>query len=110
MKNQLLYKAARQITPTGVPSLFWFMLGTEVHHPRLEMLPANLTVRCASWIATANYQKGEAKVMDDTHVCSEETCQRIAHSGFVTKPRKMHCLLAFVGMTCFEIIHSQTEQ
>ena len=79
--------------------------GTEVHRAR----NAPSKTRCAVCKLDCNYeQKGETGVMDSTHVCSEVACHRMAHGGFVAKMRKMHCLPAFIGMTCFEIIHSQT--
>jgi len=77
--------------------------GTEVHRPR----NAPTKSRCAVCKLDCNYeQKGEAGVMDNTHVCSELNCDRIAHSGLVTKTRKIHTMEVFTSMTCFEIMHS----
>jgi len=44
--------------------------------------------------------------MENTHVCSEQSCERTAHSGFLSNPRKTHSLPIFAGMTCFEMLHS----
>ena len=79
------------------------VFGTEVHRPQ----NAPTKSRCAVCKLDCNYQqKGETGVMDNTHVCSESSCHRIAHSGFVATKQKIHLIDAFVGMTCFEILHS----
>jgi len=67
----------------------------------LKMLRANCDVLFANSIG-----KGEAGVMENTHVCSEQSCERTAHSGFLSNPRKTHSLPIFAGMTCFEMLHS----
>jgi len=78
-------------------------IGAQVHRP--QNVPSKS--RCAVCKLDSNCAgKGEAGVMENTHVCSEQSCERMAHSGFLSKPRKIHSLSLFAGMTCFEMLHS----
>jgi len=64
--------------------------------------------RCVVCKLDANLaRRGETGVMDNTHTCTQNDCDRIAHFGFLAEPRKVHRMEFFKGMTCFEIVHSK---
>jgi len=78
-------------------------IGREVHRP----VQAPQRSRCVVCRLDCNYErKGEQGVMENTCCCTLPSCERIGHTSFLLKPRKIHEVSAFVGMTCFEILHS----
>jgi len=77
--------------------------GREVHRP----VQAPKRSRCVVCRLDCNYErKGEQGVMENTCSCTQPNCERIGHNSFLLTPRKIHEVSAFVGMTCFEILHS----
>jgi len=77
--------------------------GLEVHRP----VQAPKRSRCDVCKLDSNYDRSGSGVMDNTCSCALPSCQRIGHNGFLQIPRKMHQVSAFLGMTCFETLHSQ---
>jgi len=69
--------------------------GLEVHRPA----QAPKRSRCAVCKLDSN--------CDWSGSCALQSCQRIGHNGFLQIPRKMHQVSAFLGMTCFEMLHSE---
>ena len=76
--------------------------GVAVH----QAVQAPKRSRCAVCKLDQNFNGVGAGVMDNTSSCTLPDCQRIAHHSFLQQPRKIHQVPAFVGMTCYEILHS----
>jgi len=76
--------------------------GVDIHRP----IQAPKRSRCAVCKLDSNYDRSGSGVMDNTCSCTLPTCQRIGHNHFLQCPRRIHQVSAFLGMTCYEILHS----